>query len=309
MICEKRTRLPHTNIAVLFLSIICFRCYPQFLLVAPDNSPEEFFNTKIVAEKKIKTIKGYVSSKPDNDIIMELGITKGYEFDTLGNATRIYIARSSSSGAFDTTATNLFYNSDRNIILKRTNNDGVFYDSRYYEYDKNKKVKKETRCRETNANLTGPEFRLGVQLILSQETFKYDSLTPTQFKKLYYNDENRVYRQGIINTDSSGRPVEEIHSFAVGWVKTVNGYKYDKQGAIIERTTRSNENGDVKEMFAYEYDHTGNLVAEKKYKNDTQLYEMSYLYDEEKKLLKSTVARFYLEKRIEIVKYSYEFYR
>lgn len=295
---------------ILFACSFSLRLYPQLLEVPINKSVEPSFNKKFVADHKIKNIKALVASKADNDIVKEMGIVQGYEFDGLGNTTKTYTAQlNTNTLSYDTIATKIYYDKDQNIILKRSNK-GVFYDARYYEYDENKKLKKETHCRETNSNIDGPEFKLGVQLILSQESFKYDSLGPYQWKKTHLNDENRVYKQGIINKDSIGRIVEENYNFAVGWIKIKINYKYDTLGRMIGRTNWTNENGDIKEDLLCEYDQAhGNLIGEKKFRNDTQTEEASYLYDEQKKLLKSVVTRYPLEKRIGIVKYSYEFYR
>lgn len=248
-----------------------------------------------------------MASKADNDIVVNLGLTQGYEFDSLGRIIRFYSTQVKDENTFDTIATNIFYDNNGNMIGKRSNS-GVFYDTYYYEYYPNRKVKKETHCRETNSNLAGNEFKLGVQLILSQETFEYDSLTTTQFKKKCLNDEGRIYKQGIINTNEKGKTVNENYNFVVGWAKIVNEYKYDQANRIIEKIIISNAGGDLKEKSIYEYDETGNLSGEKRFKNDKQTQEISYLYDETKKILKSQITRYYLENRIGIIKFSYEFF-
>lgn len=294
--------------SLLLIFFINHPVYPQLLDVTLSNNPEQLYNKKFVADNKIKKITASVASKPDNDIVKDIGLTHGHEFDSTGNATKIYTAYLNNNGTSDTVATRFFYDKNFNMILKRSNN-GAFYNSYYYEYYDDKKAKKEVHCRETNSNLEAAGFKLGVQLVLSQESFRYDSLTPTQFKKICLNDEGRLYKQGIINKDSLGRIVEESYSYAVGWVKNVNNYKYNNSGRISERINRSNENGDVNERTTYEYDVSGNLITEKRYKNEIQTQEMSYLYDDQKKLLKSLVTRYHLEKRIGIVKYSYEFYQ
>ena len=185
---------------------------------------------------------------------------------------------------------------------------GAYYNSYYYEYNEKGQIKREMHFRETNISENKNEFKLGVQNILSNETFEYIEMTPTQVKKRCLNDEGREYKKAIINYDEKGRILTENYEFIVSWMKQENNYQYDLSGHLLEKTCTGNESGDVKEYTVYKYDGNGVLMEEKKFKNDALLFEISYLYDETNNLLKSKINRDHKNTSIGIVKFGYTFY-
>ena len=290
------------------------------------------FNRQFIQKNKIKTIRANVSTKADGDTIVDRGIVRVYDFDTTGNIKRfyftkiktcekkdvtgfyygrkkrkIYYARPVFVYTYDTTFTHFFYDKFSQIIGKRFR-DGDFYDTWYFEYDSLRNVTKETHCRETNAGNVPWEFVLGVQTILSEEKFTYLLQTPNQIKKKCFNDENKVYKETIINIDNGGRKLEERSSFIVGWVRTSIFYTYDTLFNLLEKKMMMSDLEEKSEKWTCEYDKKGNVLIEKYFKNDEEKNQTDYLYDEQKKFLRTKLTRHPAEKLITIVKFSYELY-
>ena len=149
---------------------------------------------------------------------------------------------------------------------------------------------------------------MGVQNILSSETFEYIQMTSTQIKKRCLNDEGREYKKGIINYDEKGNKLSENYEFIVSWMRQESVFQYDAKGNLLEGTFTSNESGNVKEYNAYKYDGNGVVLEEKKFKTEALLSEMSYLYDETNTLLKSKINRDHKNNSIGIVKFGYSYY-
>lgn len=299
----------------------------------PDISLADIqFSKQFIKGNKIKTIRANVSTKMDGDTIVDRHVVRVYDFDSTGNIKRWYSTRIKSTEeketasyyygrhkqkisyremefvyTYDTTFTHFFYNKSEELIGKRFRN-GDFYDAWYYDYDSLWNVTKETHCRETNANFNPCEFILGVQTILSQEKFTYTLQTPTQVKKKCFNDENKVYKETIMNIDDRGVKLEEHTSFIVGWVRMSNTFKYDDSLNLLERKMMVSDLEDKSEKWAYSYDEKGNTLIEKYFKNDVEKNQTDYLYDEQKKFLRSKLTRHPVEKLITIVKFSYEYY-
>lgn len=303
--------------------------YPVEIGIGPMS-----FNTKIIKKNKIKKIDVVIVDKPDGEVIIDKGASQGYEFDSLGRVTRYYYTilnfaenevvdvpeirrkgkiiqgattRTVTKYHNDTIFANIYYNPQNRIITKRVKM-GAYYNSYYYEYNEKGQITKEMHFRETNISENRNEFKLGVQNILSNETFEYIQMTPTQVKKRCMNDEGREFKKAIINYDEKGRILTENYEFIVSWMKQENSYQYNSNGQVIERTYTSNESGDVKEYFVYKYDGNGVVLEEKKFKNDALISEMSYLYDETNNLLKSKINRDHKNNSIGIVKFGYSFY-
>jgi hypothetical protein len=290
------------------------------------------FNAAYISASKIKKITIHIADKPDNMVINDKGLVECYEFDSLGNATRYCVTSIIKTEqkeikvpavykrgrliqrayidyewayTYDTLFTWLSYDKKANLIMKRINA-GDFFNTFYYEYDSLNRIIKETHCKETNKNLDKHQFELGVQTVLSSETFEYVLQTKTQRKKKFYNDANKVYKEAVINfTDTL---VEESYSFTVGYVRYTNTFKYDQTGKLIQRTAITNSNGDVNNTATYNYTPENNLEKESKFKNGTNTHDHNYIYDESQKTLKSILVRNHLGLSILIMKLEYEFF-
>ena len=290
------------------------------------------FNIELVKAGKIKRIMLSVLQKPDLQVITDRGEVQCYEFDTTGLLTRYYATRVISQEqvetfykavykrgrriraaytdiswkyVYDTSFTWYVYDKNRNMLMKRSNY-GDFYNTFYYDYDSLGQVKRETNVKETNKNPARGNFELGVQTILSVESFEYIQQSPTQLKKLCYNDDGKIYKQGIINHDSN--TVEENYSFVVGYVRYKNTYIYLPSGKLSSKEMYSNSNGDLKIFTTYTYDADGNIAEEKVFTNDVQTDLVAYIYDDSKRLLKSRLDRQFERNSIEIIKFSYDLY-
>jgi hypothetical protein len=319
------------NFILLFISAKAqlISTKPTDIPLAPKN-----FNQDVIAKNKIKSILLVIADKPDGSVIIDKGATQGYEFDRTGKLTRYYytlltntqrqevdveplirrgkVIRPASTRIItkyinDTIFVNVYYDDKDRITCKRAKT-GDYYDAWYYEYNEQGKISKELHCRETNVSENKKEFKMGVQTILSSQTFVYTVLTATQTKKSCLNDEGREYKKATIITDAKGNVLTESYEFFVSWMKEEISMKYDATGRLTEKKYYSNESGDINSENVYEYDKTGLLISEKKSKNNVLLTEVNYLFDESTSLVKSEVNRDHKNSSIEIVKYDYSFY-
>ncbi len=315
-------------------------CFSQIIAPSPYEiyTIEPKFNRTFIKQNKIKTISASVVDKPDGEIIRDKGLAQVFAFDMNGNLTRQYYNEITSlekteieipavykkgrvikkshtkidyQYQYDTLGTEFFYTSNGYLKMKRVCI-GNFYNTTYYEYFGDGLVSRQTLCKETNIAKSGEPFKLGVQTVISGEKFEYETLTPTQIKKRFLNDEGKPYKQGILNFSApiaiGGQPMDESYEFTVGFIRSGVTYKYDLQGRLTEKTMTDNSSGNSIEKITYEYDANGNVTAEKRFKNGTQTDEIVYLYDEAKRLMTSQIVRQIQKASIKIVKYEYEFY-
>jgi hypothetical protein len=311
-------------------------CNAQLINTRPVEIPlgPASFNPGVIKKNKVKSLVIASVDKPDGAIIIDKGATQGYEFNQEGFVTRYYytvlsnvireeivlpaikkrgkIIRPVSTKLVnryinDTIFTNVYYDNLNRVISKRVKT-GDYYDAYYYEYNEQGKIKKEMHCKETNISENKKEFRLGVQTVLSSETFEYEKLTPIQTKKRCMNDEGREYKKGIIEYDEKGNVTSEVYDFIVSWMHLENDYEYDAAGNLKRRLMISNESGEVKRESTYDYDPFGLLLTERKIKDKIVLNEISYLFEDATKLVKSHVDRDFKNSSIGIVKYAYTFY-
>lgn len=291
------------------------------------------FQPDVISQNKIKKVIVQIQEKLDDFPIEDKGLHDIYEFDARGLVTRfthlsirsrelteikvpaVYSSRGRRIRAayvkdeyvytFDTSYTWFRYDEMKRLVMKRTHQ-GDFFFTWYYDYNQNGFLSKQTYCRETNRNTDKHQFELGVQTIISTESFDYIFQTASQLKKIFLNDEGKEYRNAIINF--SRYFVEENHSFTVGFVKYYNLYTFNEKGAPSESRISSNANGEISHRVMFEYDTTGLLTAEKRFRDTIHTNNVTWLYDEKRELVKVRLDRDLEKKKIGIVKFSYEFY-
>jgi len=272
--------------------------------------------------------------KPDGKVIVDKGAGQGYEFDKEGKISKYYytvlvkteleeieipelrrkgkIIRPASTNTVikyinDTIFATIIYDKENRIGCKRIKS-GDYYNAYYYEYDSKGRIIKELHCKETNISEHPKEFKLGVQTILSSETFEYIELTSNQIKKRCLNDEGREYKNGILNYDKNGNLINETINFIVSWMRQETTYDYDAQNRLISKNYSGNVNGNEKSETIFEYDSKGLVLSEKWFLNNELRNEVSYLFDENNVMVKSHLNRDHKNASIGIVKYVYRFY-
>lgn len=290
------------------------------------------FNSYFIKASKIRKITAQLSDKPDNQVIVDKSLVRCYEFDTAGNVTRYYFTAVKTveteevkipavykkgkrikaatteivyNYTYDTTFTWFAYDKTGRVIMKRTNVGDVFNTS-YYEYDLNGFFSKETVCKETNKGPGIHDFQLGVQTIISVESFQYVFQSTSQLKRLCLNDDGKVYKTGIINF--SPVSIAEEYAYIVGYVRYSNLYEYDSSGKMSKKTVSANSNEEAKLISEYEYSPDGILLTEKKFRNEIQVNNVVYIYDEKTKLLSARLDRDFAGANIGITKFTYDFY-
>ena len=296
------------------------------------NADNSFsFNTIEINKGKIKSIVFDIVDKKDFQIAEDKNLSKHYEFDAEGRLKRSYYTvikrivqqdihtapiykhnRLVSNGGtysksiyeFDTLSTNYFYDAKGNLVGKRFN-DGSFYNATYYKYDSIGRVISLLSCKETNANTDKNVFTLGMQQITFEEKYKYINSSPKQYKKLYLNDENRVFKEEIATFNAAKKPIEYNESYVATWINQVTNFTYNDKNQLIEKKYTSNASDKIELRETYEYDADGLLYTEKHYKNNVLQTETGYVTDSNTKMPNSFVTRDYVNHTMQIVKLIY----
>lgn len=337
--CRNRFRCVAANRVVILLLLVCFQTFfstSQIINTYPSEVllPDPVFDKAHIKKNKIKLIRASIVDKPDGEIIRDKGLAENFLFDEDGNLVNHYyneitalrktetnmpavynkkgkLIRKSYTMVnyeyqYDTLGTEYFYTSNGYLRMQRVCM-GDIYHTTYYEYFGEGLVSRKTLCRETNSAKKGEPFKLGVQTILSDEKFQYEQLTASQIKKLFLNDEGKIYKTGILNF-TLGKLTDESYEFVVGFIRSSTFYKYDQNGRLSEKVSTDNSSGLHTDRVVYEYDEKGNLIKEKKFRDGIQTNEIVFLYDAGKNLLTSKIDRQIQKESIKIVKYEYEFY-
>lgn len=283
------------------------------------------FNPELIKNKGIKKITFEILDKKDFEVALDRNLVETYEFNNEGNLSRFYYTTisktierqqpiNSKHGGFktineyiyDTISTSYFYSGD-NLILKRYHDGANYYESRYYRYDLSGNLTKELRFKETNNNRDKSIFILGNQVQLSEDSFQYQKFSSGQVKCIFLNNENRPYKERIINVDSLGRKKTVYENYTVAaWIMQKSSFDYSGKHLVMAQF-EGNANNAIILKNTYEYDAQDELYSEKQYKNDVLLREISYVADKNNNLLNSFIIRDPANKSLRIVKLKYDF--
>jgi hypothetical protein len=284
------------------------------------------FNPEIIRTKGIKKITYEIIDKKDFEVPVDKSLTEVYEFNADGQLSRYYyttivktiqkevkirVGRTWQSTLqneylYDTVSTSYFYQ-NKNLVLKRFHDGANYYESRYYSYDAQNRLTKERRYKETNNSPDRSVFILGNQVLLSEDSFQYQTYASGQTKCIFLNNENRPYKESISNYDSAGRKLNEDETYiAAAWIRQQRWFEY-KDGKLAEARFKGNAHHDIVLKTVYEYDEFKELYNEKKYRNDILLREISYVRDRNNGLLNSFIIRDPSNQSLRIVKLKYDF--
>jgi hypothetical protein len=314
-----------------FITLLFFSCLSlnsQVLLPSPETAfgTQHNFNPSVVKGKNIRKITFEIIDKKDFQIAVDKSLTETYEFNSDGLLSRHYYTtvvktlekqvtvynkkrrktsvHTETDYMYDTISTTYFYKNDK-LILKRFHDGMNYYESRYYRYDTTGNLTKESRFKETNNSPDRSVFILGNQVLLSEDSFQYTKYSSGQVKCVYLNNENRPYKEKIINVDSLGRKKSVYENYtAAAWIMQEQYFEYTGDKLSVARF-EGNANNKVTLRNTYEYE--GNeLYGEKQFKNDILLKEVSYITDKTNGLLNSFVIRDQINKSMRIVKLKYD---
>ncbi|MGE0567334.1 MAG: hypothetical protein AB7O73_05240 [Bacteroidia bacterium] len=296
-------------------------------------SKEYSFNKSFLKKNQIKKVVLEIIDKKDFQAPIDRNLVEHYEFHTNGNIKRNFhteiiktLTREENVPAiykngkrirkaysqyvqdyvYDTISTTYLYNEKDSPIMKRDHLGYGFYDTRYYNYDEEGYLIKETRYKETNLSNKANDFILGNQVRVSIDSMsikKYEN----QYKVSYYNSDNRPYKE-VITNKKENKVVNVDESYvSAAWIRQSHKFEYDTLGRLVKAGYFTNANTPLTYFHTYDYDTNGWLLTDKYYKNDELLTETSYVNDFKSNLVSSIVMRDYKNLSIRIIKLRYAY--
>ena len=264
------------------------------------------YPAKTHLNKKMKTIEVEVGIKRSNARIENTGKKYIYTFNQLGKIES-FIEVNRQEYNYDSTFTFHYYNTDTRVHIARTYNKGR-YTATYETFDENNRIIKYLVCAETNLSDDFRFFKLGQQTSVQSETYTYQQMSDNQTRKKYFNDNNLVYKEGILYTDVKNKQLkEEDYTFITTGVRINYTNTFDDKGRILETLYSSDAAGDLRESTRFTYEGN-NLTEEKYYRNSAMRNQRYYFYDKENSELESILCKYSNDYLIEIFNFSFSYY-
>jgi len=263
------------------------------------------FRYDIIHMKKVASITIHEEQKPDGKRIYDDGVMQYYRFDSLARLAESYYTIKENNDNWDTIRAHFYYDKRGNLVTKRTN-EGSFFDTWYYVWNKENMLVKEAHVHESSGPGNGPDFKIGTQKMISCDSFAYN-IYPKQIQRFGFNEQNTQYEKVITQFDDAKRMTSRYSHFLVGWLFSQVDLKYDSVNRLKEYVYAANLSGEVHKTVHLIYDKYGNILTEKVYAGDKQQHEIEYLYDNSTGLISDEIDRDYDKANISIYKFSYTF--
>lgn len=262
------------------------------------------FRYDVIRMKKVASIFIEEENKPDGKSISSEGIVQYYSFDTASRLTQSFYTIVHGYKSWDTIRTNYCYDKG-NLITKRTGA-GSFFDSWYYVWYADGKLRNEAHVHEAQAPPQGRSFISNAQKVISCDSFAYNEY-PKQLQQYAYNEENKLYKKVITQYDDYKRMTGRYLHFEAGGIYSQVDLKYDSVGRIKEVSYSGNLSGHIGIRTELSYDKWGNILTEKVYEGGKQSHQIEYLYDNTTGLISYRLDREYAKENIAIWKFTYTF--
>ena len=275
------------RVLLILFGFLSFSGKTQFLDNFEGKSFGEvpFFNQKFVKQNKIKSIKGYYSTKADLDYIRKTKDSYTYLFNENGQLIQEY-----RTVYKDTIVTNYFYNEKGLISIKRKSDEGGFH-SYHYTYDEKGRILTEEYRRDINRKRTQTNFELDRTFIVKTDRFSYLDYDSLNYKKTYYNQADKVFKEEFFYYNEFGYLAKSEGRLKMGSGLNKTELFYDAHGRVVTKTNKVVLNTEKLEKWTYEYDKFNNILAEHYYKNGVYTTEQQLVYYVESLLLKAIISR------------------
>ena len=266
---------------------------------------DPFFNTQFIAQNKVKSMHGTLSTKKEMDLIRKGYLEYQYTFDRRGRLSSQFSAFGKPSNRIDTIVLSYDYSID-NLVTRRRKNDVHGFFSYDYEYEGANRSK-ETYYRDENVGPSKNQFELGRRFIITSESFTYEKFSDKQEKRKFYNNYGRVYKEEITYYNDLGYKVEIESRFIITNKRSNIKFEYDEKGRVSKRTEKYDITKPSNYVSTYAYDEVGNLIEENKYRDGKHVSIEQFLYDG-RMLISASVSKDIPTNLITIIKYDYTFY-
>lgn len=276
------------NKRIIFILIFCVSfAHAQML----DNTEGKtfgdvpFFNTEFVKRNKIKSIKGFYSTKATLDYIRKTKDIYFYEFNTKGQLTKDFRTQYG-----DTLVSMYEYDDKGRLQLMRKSDKGGFH-AYHYTYDDQDRVLEEEYRRDVSKVGDKTKFQLDRTFVVSIEKYAYEDLEGGHYKKIYFNSAGKVYKEEFFYKNEFGNLARQEGRLKMGSGLTNTTYTYDEKGRVIEKMVEKKVMGNYVSKWVYEYDTHDNVLAQHYYKDDKYITEIQIVYSDATMLLEAIISR------------------
>lgn len=295
------------TLLLLLLVLPISGAWAQALLVLPtDPDPgEPRFNPLFIQRNRIAAIHGTRMVKRDNEPMRERKERYLYRFDAQGRTTYSNNSYGQPGSGRDTASTTYEHDAS-GLLVRRLRNDLSGHFAYAVQYDAEGRPVRETYTRIENLGPDRYDLRPGRTTEISDEHFRYETLSDTVWKKVFVNSLGLPFREQRYAKDVHGylRSIEDRYLISQRRSRTT--FRYDEKGRLCERTEQPDLASPHTTRRTWRYDTAGNLLESDLWHDDRPVDHCEYLYEEGSMMLKARIAKDAATGHIHVVRYTTE---
>ncbi len=247
-------------------------------------SDQPFFDRDFIKTNNIKSLEGLYSKKKDGDIVRSTNDFFKYEFDSLGNLSQTIQVRS-NAGKKDTSFNYYIYNDNNQLIThKKTESGGLT--ALHYIFDSLSRITGIEQSREL-LDLKGNVLQ---SISINKESIRYFK-TDKGIKKVTYNNYGLPYMDEFTVWNEDGYKLEAIQKLRMASAEYKKKFIYNEKGLLAAIQTFYNYSENPVQEITFKYDHFGNIIEKKHFKEGIFIGELQIIYDNKTQLLGSTIEK------------------
>ena len=260
---------------LIIIIIACSNCWGQFI----DNSKGDafttapFFNTEFVKSSHLKSIKGTISIKKQNDMFREQKGHYAYYFNEKGQIITIEEIHQFGT-KIDTLKQCYSYDALGHLICHKTVSHGATL-STYYQYNEAGWVISLEKYNESSTSLTEE----GDKNLLLKEHLEYQK-TDSLLVKKKLNNYGLPYSTETFSYSKDGYLLESNEQLKMVGTRYNKHYSYNEKGLLSSISSFYNDDNDAYEELCFSYDLYGNLSAKHLMSMGQLTKEIQVIYDE-----------------------------
>lgn len=291
---------------IVFLLFVCLKTKGQALNTMQFTDGQQArFNASWIAEHGIKEIQGTVAFKRDDAPIQRTNEQYLYEFDEFGKTVKeTHVYRLLNQ--MDTSEVHYRYDALGRLI-KRIEKDAYGYFALNFFYNDRGQLVRRYHSRERKSTPLLDVFER--EKIIWDDSIAYSALTDTVEQRLVHNSLGKAYQRVNTTFNDRGQVVREVETNLIGGQYSVVEAVYSTEGkmVVLNRTTTLRPGVEFSRRFEYNVS-SGKLEFIRTLENG-QLQSNRRLTYTKQGLIEFELTRYEVSRNMEIVSYTYHFFR
>ena len=290
---------------LLSLTLIGAVSHGQALLVLPicEDPDALLFNERFIARNRVTDITGERMIKRDGQPMRTEPARYLYRFDEAGRMTYANNSFGTPGSGRDTTSTTYTYDSEGRVN-DRLKNDLAGHFRYRIEYGPDGRPARETYVRIENLGPDRYQLVPGATTEISDEHFRYNTISDTCWRKTYFNYLDLPYREETFTKNKLGYVTSIEDRYLISERRSRITFTYDEQGRLASRTDQRDVTKADTVKRTWTYDTAGNVLTMELWHGDRQKHREEFMYEEQTMLLKARLRKDMETGNIHVIKYT-----